>query len=153
MVTLLNFLAQILVHFSKNFEHQDHLVDLFLQCRQYLTEMPFAHPLSNSFRCPCTIVIFLNYKRFLKSMYISLIINQKSLFFHIMTWKLHNHTWMYLLERNTKGCVTLFQNVPEMHSWYIFPFCLKYLDKHGVIVLWFSYTPISLVKPYSTFLW
>ena len=32
MVTLLNFLAQILVHFSKTLEHQDHLVDLFSQC-------------------------------------------------------------------------------------------------------------------------
>ena len=31
MFTLLNFLAQILVHFSKTLEHQDHLVDLFSQ--------------------------------------------------------------------------------------------------------------------------
>ena len=32
MVTLLNFLAQILVHFSKTLVHQDHLVDFFSQC-------------------------------------------------------------------------------------------------------------------------
>ena len=39
MVTLLNFLAQILVHFSKTLEHQDHLVDLFSQCGAYLADL------------------------------------------------------------------------------------------------------------------
>ena len=42
MVTLLNFLAQILVHFSKTLEHQDHLVDLFSQCRLQELELVFG---------------------------------------------------------------------------------------------------------------
>ena len=64
MVTLLNFLAQILVHFSKTLEHQDHLVDLFSQC-SYLKmiddwsieeiQSEFVFQSSETKKNPCTM--------------------------------------------------------------------------------------------------